>query len=745
MSTKHLYLILLLLMGCHQIVVGQDKAALPAKKGKPTKDELDPQLKIIKDALLKGSVEAANVLLFSENPQAREILLDALKQKENMSARVAVCTALSRARASQKPIQNKEDFIQPLLDILTVGDSDVAKLAAEATLIFKYDQIQPQLEKIATEAALPARLNAIYALKLHPDMRAVIKLIELLGEPESRVSTESEKCLNSLGIEVGKDAESRNQKIQELKRAGQEAFLRNMIIRQEIEMRKLGTELSLWQGRYISALNELYNAISDDAAKCKFLARHLGNSEAVVKLWTLELVSQWWKGPGTKSNLLTELGPVLINLISDQDRNVRLRTARLLSLMGELNSAQRLLEQLKTEQDEEVKLELFVALGAACYYAALPNSGINIQKEIRTQTLEWAVRYLSEQNPTKAQNGAEVLKKLLGQDGLTSAEADKYLALLAEKYKSCKKEDGSLRGELLSAMSSLCVPQSAHSSLSKKRFRPLFEEALGDKTDLVREAAVMGLINIDKMRALERLRKGFTNDPSMVIRQKLIELASEVGGQEDLSWLAEKIGSNAESQPAWQAMLKIFQRGGVEVLKNWVAQFSSQSTQTKFSDEQKISFMEIVERKAATENKTKMLKEAQTELANLYIKKGQFERAAGYLDRLYQAAPAADEKEAILPKLLDAYLRWPKVDSAAKLLEDRLRERDLDPNGAIVQTIDNYLNKPPAGADPNTVVKALLAEIKTAESRPEWQKQRKRWINLISKQVVADEPQKGGK
>ena len=81
---------------------------------------------------------------------------------------------------------------------------------------------------------------------------------------------------------------------------------------------------------------------------------------------------------GTKSKLPTELGPVLVDLISHQDRDVRLKTAKLLSLMGQLSSAERLLKQLEVEQDSEVRMELFVALGGACYYAFSPNSGLKI-------------------------------------------------------------------------------------------------------------------------------------------------------------------------------------------------------------------------------------------------------------------------------------------------------------------------------------------------------------------------------
>ena len=69
-------------------------------------------------------------MLFNEDPLARKILLDALKQSENVPARVAVCRALSQALAEQKAIDDKEDFILPLFDILKTDFDESAKFAA---------------------------------------------------------------------------------------------------------------------------------------------------------------------------------------------------------------------------------------------------------------------------------------------------------------------------------------------------------------------------------------------------------------------------------------------------------------------------------------------------------------------------------------------------------------------------------------------------------------------------------------
>jgi HEAT repeat protein len=768
MRTKWLYLLMLfLIMGCQQssigqppteIFGGQDEPASPVSQApaeaevdasRPGLAETDKELNIYKSTLFEGKTEqiridAATVMLFREEPAARKILLDALKQTENGDARAAVCKALSQIRGMWKAVKKKEDFIQPLLDTLTtVEDSVIAKLAAEATLVFEYDQISEQLEKIVTDTSLSvrARLNAVYALELHPDMRVAVKLITLLDDPERQVATAAEEALYYLGIQAGKDAESRRRTVAELERQGPEAFLRNLLIRQEARMRGMTIELNLWQGLYLAALSKIYDGISDEAAKGKFLAEHLGSSESVVKLWVLEKAYQWRVRPG--SRLPVEFKSTLVKLISDQNRDVRLKTAKLLSLIGEINSAQPLLTQLETEQDDDVRTELLVALGGACYYASLPDSPIKIPPETRQQTIEWAVKYLLEQEPKKAQKGAEVMKKLLEQDGLSPAEVDKYLGFLAEKYSQQKnKTDGALSGELLNAMAGLCAQTSACRVKAAKLFGPLFEEALYDSTDLVREAAVEGLVYIDKARALNRLRKDFVNDLSIVVRKKLIGLAGEVGGKEDLVWLAEKMGSNAESELAWQAMLKIFNSSDATILSEWMDKCSSEDSQIKLSNEQKSSFLEVAQQKATTENKPEMLRDVRWRLARLHSKGGEFERAAGYLGKLYEAAQTAGEKGAILPDLLDVYLRWPNVQLAVELVENCLLERDLGPDNVVVQSIDNYMSNPPAGADPNIVLEALT-RIKIPKGRPMWQQRLKMWANRLGKAKDADKPEKG--
>lgn len=752
MSAKRLCLtILLLAIGCQQWALSAEKPPLATNEA-AAKPEPSKQLEIYETTLREGKSEqirivAATEMLFSEDPLARQILLAALKQSENRLARTAICKALSQARAEQRPISQKNDFITPLLEMLATDDIAEANLAAEATLIFEYGQISGQLEKIVADQAAPikARLNAIYALRLHPDKKAVIKLIDLLEDPEKRIAAASEQALRSIGVPSGKDPEARKQTIARLKNEATAAFLRNRLIHLETQMRKSEAELGLWQRRYRLALDKIYNAISEDAAKGEFLAEHLRGPETTVKLWALEKLAERRRGTD-RPKLSSELQSLLLSLISDENRAVRLKTANLLSLIWELNSAQHLLEQLKVEQDDEVRMELFVALGGACYYASMPNSGIKISDDIRKQTLEWAAQYLSAQQPEKARRGADVIRKLLEQDGLASNEINKYLDLLAKRYQQQKNmPDGPLQGELLTAMASLCAQRSVCRAQAAKLFGPLFEEALNSEAELVRLAAVDGLIYIDKTDALKSLRGKFVTDPSPTVRKRLMDVAGEVGGKEDLPWLAEKIGMTGESEPAWRAMLDIFKRSEAAILGDWIAKFDSQGTKSRLSDEQRISFLDIAEQKAIAENKPTMRETVREKLARSYSKSGQYEQAADYFQLLRQAAQTSDEEGEILPDLLDVYLRWPKAKLAADLVKKCLLERDLDPNSTIVGVIDSYLSSPPPGADVKALLSALSQiEIANPESRPMWRRQMRTWADQLSKLEASNKSDKSG-
>ncbi|MHC4702389.1 MAG: hypothetical protein ACYTFQ_17620, partial [Planctomycetota bacterium] len=94
----------------------------------------------------------------------------------------------------------------------------------------------------------------------------------------------------------------------------------------EKEKNKIVAELADLETLYLALLGTEYKGKSDDVEKGKFLAEHLGSSKASVRLWALGEVDQWRKGTEQQSFPRELLEPILISLISDPNKDVRLRT-----------------------------------------------------------------------------------------------------------------------------------------------------------------------------------------------------------------------------------------------------------------------------------------------------------------------------------------------------------------------------------------------------------------------------------
>jgi len=744
---------LLLIAACLPAVCAHEAAPAARDEAVPT-NPVDAQLQLNKTALENQSPQhrlaAAILLLTSEVPEARTILLGELARADNVLARAAVCEALSPTRAWPQPIKNREDFIKPLVAVI-VSEQDFAtvRLAAEATLAFGYGQVGPELDMVLSDPAVPvaAKSNIIYTIRRHPDKQAVARLFSLVESPDPPIAEAARSQLTSLGIAVSSDAAVRREVLKELLDRGAEAFLRERIIRQEIRMRENDAEREAWQKKYLTALGTLYTLQGDEAAKVKFLATYLGAQEARVKIWALDRLEELRQGTGTSRAKFSEIEASLIPLISDPSREVRLNTARRLAVMGqELNVAKPLLDQLNVEPDEQVRREILVALREVCYVASLATTGRNVPEEIRNGTLVWAVRFLSEPDAERARIGGETIGKLLEQNGLKPEDVNSYLKALADRYARVDPaNDTGLRSYLLGAMAGLCSSRSACREQAAKQFSGLFEQALTDKTDAVRQIAVDGLVNVsaDKASALRRLRTDLGSDASPVIRGKLIDLAGEAGGPQELAWLVEKLGVAGESDPAWQALLKIFRRSNSAVLAEWAARIKSPAMAGKTTSEQQVSFFTLAEQKAQAETKTDLLKDAQASLADLYFAAGNFKQASEYL-RILLAGATGQDKTRLQGRLLHGYLILGSVDQACDLLTNYLSGKDLDlgPDSVVVKEIEAYLGSPATVNQAGLLDALRQIQVPEPKTQQAWRAVLTGWTERYAKARKAEE---GGK
>jgi len=730
---SHILVALLIVCGLPVVSRRAPETALEAQE-LPTltapETEMDAQLRVNRTTLLEGKtdksrMDAAGLLLFSDAPGARETLLEVLRRPDNPPARAAVCDVLNPVRVGQRPLKNREDFLRPLLSILlSEEDPAIARRAADATLIFGYSQVQPDLEKAVMDSSLSVnvRLNVVYALRRHPDKQAVAMLFQLQESPDAPVVEAARNSLIAMGIPVGQDPAARRQILADLQERGVEAFLRDRLFRQETMARELEADREAWQKRVLTALSGWHDALPSDAAKISFLAQQLTSSEVPVRSWALDKLLELRSAKGALK--LSDLESTLSKLIADPSRQVRLRTARVLALMGELDTSKALLDQLRVEPDEQIKREILMALGESCYAGSMATAGRRVPDEIRKETLEWAERYLNDPDPEKTRSGAGVLGRLLEQNGFKPDDVERYLKALSARYTQLDPSaDPARRAYLLGAMAGLCAGRSACREQAGTLYRGLFEQALTDKADNVRQAAVDGYINVDRPAALRKLRENnMAADPNPIIRQRLLDFAGEFGGPPDLDWLVERMGVAGESEPAWRAMLRVFGRSTLALWGDWPARIKAQTAAGRVTAEQRIAFLALMEQKAQGENRPDLAKEVQTDLAQLYFAGNNFKQAAEYLKIALAAAATEEQRQRVQSQLLRVHLGAGSLDLAAEMIDKCLSAKELnETENCVVKGIEESLNDPRT-ADPGALLTALQQiKLRDAEAARRWQ------------------------
>ncbi len=707
---------------------------------------LQAQHNINLEALINGStmqirMDAASVMLFSDFEAERESLVDVLSQDGNAEAKKAICRMFVQQARAGRDIAHKDMLMEPLVGLLYSEDPEVAQAAAEALLIYPYEDVGSELELIAQDSELDVfvRKNAIEALKFQPDMEAVFALLNLVDSESEDISKRAEQALHSLDIPIGQDKQERQQIIEQIRDQGREEFLRAWELRREMQQRvqSLQTERDMWRKLYMESLDRIYRGLDGETARSDFLSNHLNSAQPVVRMWALGKVSEWRMG--TDSRMPTELGSQLVSLVSDHSRDIRLKTAELLAVMGDVDSAEALLAQLEVEDDPQVRVELFGALGQACYYSYLTDSQTEVSAEVRDSALGWAEQFLDEDDSRTARKGADVIRKLLEHNGLDDDVVARYMEMLAKRYEraSASGGDNLLRSELLSAMSRLCR-QSVYKTKAEEIFHPVFTDARSDEAGSVREAAIEGLISIDRQEALALLGEGFVNESRESIRLRAIELAGEIGNGEDIQWLSTAVGGGSEGDRAWQVMLGIFRQSSSELAQKWLDRFIEADYRSRLSDEQMIDFLDIAQRRAVSAEDDSLIMRTREKLSELYAEKGEYDKAVEHVVLLREATDDEQRKTALLNQQIELNLRAGNAEAVKNLIANQLLENDLGGNDKIIQILEGYFDD--AESEQAMQVLAALENIDISDyDRPEWDEHIDRWSAIWADSQTGDE------
>ncbi|MFC1762038.1 tetratricopeptide repeat protein [Planctomycetota bacterium] len=734
-------LIVLLILHGHALAATQSEAADLLAVRTENVPKADPQLELYRKTLLDGPsrIDAADLLLHSDKPDARAILLDILGSTGNPQAVAAICKALSLARTQEEAVLFMPDFIDPLLKILAVNDATLGALAADACLFYSYNIVGAALEAMASDSERPvqARLNAIDALRMQIDKRALIRIVALIDDPNPQVAQKARSSsLQILGRPAGSDPVERRQIIAELQRKSEEDFLRDWVLVQEDRAKQIRAEKDVWKQLYQESLDRLYSSTTDNE-RGAFLLKHFQAPQPERRRWALAKADEWRMASGT--NPPQTLMPVLLELISDTDPLVRRDTALLYQKMPQEISPASLLTRLEVEDTEEVKTELFVALGAALDYALRDSTGGNVSSEVKARTLGWAETFLAKEDPNRVAVGADVIRKLLSKNGLEEGAVTEGLNLLIQRFhQDDALANDVMRFNLMRAMADLCLPLSACRDEAVTLFGPVFDEARIDSNDRVRLQAVTGILNADSAVGLAKLRDVYPSDSSPAIRQHLMEVATQEGQVVDLIWLSDKLAKREDVDAAWQAILGIAERLDAITLGPWLDKILPlQST----SHDQAVALLQIAQRKAVAGDRDAMLRRVLRELAERQKERGDLSASARAMVKLLEITPE-NQTGALEAQLVGLYLDLGQADLAFPLAQKAVSAADVGPNDDLARVIDAFLV---AGDDleqrQRTLTQVLNeVEVAAGDMRPSWIKLRSGWLSRVVPQRPAADP-----
>ncbi|MEN6307970.1 MAG: HEAT repeat domain-containing protein, partial [Anaerohalosphaeraceae bacterium] len=301
------------------------------------------QLRIYSDALMQGvsdtiRLDAAMGLLIRKDQSARDVLLEAISAKENALARMAVCRALIKGRSLGAAVGSLDAFLLPLIETLKSTDPALARLGAEALLVYRFDQVTgPLIELVNTSTnEKQARISGIYALQLRTEPEALRHLIQLLNDTDPEVVRGAELALQeSFGVPVGTSKQVWEKILQELNQKDPDEIRRERLLRQETRLREIQAERDRWQKLFLAALDKEFELI-ETAGKTAYILDKLSSELPAIRLWALDKVQRF------QTDAAAGLREKLLMMLSDENRQVRLATAKVWSMMSALNPAERL-------------------------------------------------------------------------------------------------------------------------------------------------------------------------------------------------------------------------------------------------------------------------------------------------------------------------------------------------------------------------------------------------------------------
>ncbi len=664
-------------------------------------------------------VVAAKQLLLSDKTASRELVLKILNSDTDAKAKTAIFLAIIESDNWSRKIPNADQLAVALCKAITIDDQEVSNLGCQALSMFDYSLVGPTLVKIVSDESNPiqVRLNAINGLKASLPNRDVIpELVKLLDNSNPQISQAADEALQEW-VPLGKDKKIWRQVISDLGQKTPEQIVKERLLRQEAKLRQLNIDMEKIRAEHLAVLEDLYQFKTVNNGRKEFLLEQLQSSQAKVRLWALDKVSQW----KNSTKLPDEFSPVLIDMIADNSWQVRSSVADLLVYMGDIAPAKALLNQLKKELNDYAAISELNALSEACYYASISNGKVVVDKPLRVAAIGIAESFLQSSNKLKVVAGAKSFARMIEKNGVGEEVVSKGLSLVRASFdKAVSNNDDKLILGLLKVMAGLCQDSNYYSSLSAKVFHDSFSKYLESKSVEIKIAAMNGLINIDSAASLHNFKNSkLYESPDSRVVDTVVALAGKVGQSSDLEWLSGILSK--DSDRAWDSILKILSRSDGQVIWKWLETFEKM----KVPVDRQVQVLNLSEKKSGFEVKSKL------RLAKIYTEKEDNSIAAKYYESALNLGLDPKTAQKVNLELLKYSLSVGDISRASEILAWELGRSDIVVSKGYGRAVDSYFTDKYVDSSVKIDLYKRIVAIKAPSERLSWKEAVGRWKIIV--------------
>ncbi len=557
--------------------------------------------------------EAAALLLTRPYAQAADALRGFLSGSDT-STQIVVAEAIAQYG------DGREQFVDPLMDMLTGREPTVRAPAARALVTYKNHGVTDKLVMIALDVQQDKaiRLVTIEALQGVLDKLAVDALMRLLDDKDAAISDAALGALAKLtNIRTfGKDHKQWKRwwrRNQDKDRSEWLADLAESLGRAKAE---LEADNALLQKRLVKAMQDLY-AATPAAQRDAMLLSFLKDPLADVRTVGLALTDRKLAA----GEVPEEIRAQVLELLGDPDARVRRGAALLTANLGDDEALALLLAQLKKEDAPEARAGLLAALGQ---YADPEATGA-VLADIPSEFDEVAAA------------AATALAKIATVQPLAGGQRKAATRALVARYRQAEGgENGeALREALLGAIG----------IVGDDAVQAVLQDALQDAAATVRLAAVNGLARQGKAASAAALEP-LVDDPDRGVRRATISALKALGGQTHLSTILKRTDPKVETDPAvrkqaWDVAMAILAKADAKVLASVAASLAERED----AADQRIQILQrLVESLEATDGNG--LAGARRQLGLALVQAKRPAEAAGHLAAAHKELTAAGDPEA---------------------------------------------------------------------------------------------------